>query len=270
VGNQDFKPPYEGEDDVFTLEGDAETEKRQHLIQYALVSGFAILVVALALWGSMWLTSSRISQQALAPAVAGTAEPAAPAEPGTDAWPSAQFPDIPVYEASGYSTRLYGSRAEIGIPPLSVSGFDAYADRLADDGAQIFVRSKSLTIMSYKNVEIHLISSGSTTSVVLCGESPLQWNEPEYAAFPLPGAGTLVMAEEGVGARSRVLTYRNASSTDAQMYLARLAANDWAISEPLDLKDQTFSAVYKKANQQITVDYFSATDNFQIKLAFLG
>ena len=119
-------------------------------------------------------------------------------------------------------------------------------------------------------MEIHLVASGSTTAVVLCGEKAQDWNDPEYAAFPLPAAGALVTVEEGVGARSRVLTYRGASSTDAQEYLGRLAADEWTISEPLSVKDQTFSAVYKKSGQQITVDYFSSSDNFQVKLAFLG
>ncbi len=269
MANQDFKEPYE-EEDVFTLENDAAEEKRRHVLQYSLVSGFAVIVVALALWGSIWLTQSRVAEQATAPEPEATAVPAESAEPSFDTWPSAQFPDIPVYEASGYDTLLYGNRAEIGIPPMSVTGFDAYADQLADDGARVFVRSKALTVLSYKGVEIHLIASGSTTAVALCGEPAKSWNDPDYAAFPLPAAGTLVSVEEGVGARSRVLTYRGASSTDAQEYLSKLAAGEWVISEPLTLKDQTFSAVYKKAGQQITVDYFSSSDNFQVKLAFLG
>ena len=106
--------------------------------------------------------------------------------------------------------------------------------------------------------------------MALCGETAMTWDDPDYAAFPLPSVGTLVSVENGVGARSRVLTYRGASSTDAQEYLSKLAADDWSISEPLALKDQTFSAVFKKAGQQITVDYFSSSDNFQVKLAFLG
>ena len=269
MANQEFKEPYE-EEDVFTLDNDAAEEKRRHVIQYALVSGFAVVVVALALWGSMWLTQSRMVKQASVPEPAETVIPAASTEPSFDTWPSELFPDIPVYEASGYNTHVYGQRAEIDIPPLSVSGFDEYAKQLADDGARIFVNSKSLIVLSYKGVEIHLIASGSTTSVVLCGESALPWGDPDYAAFPLPSAGTLVTVEEGVGARSRVLTYRNAAATDAQEYLNRLAASEWTISEPLSVKDQTFSAVYKKSGQQITVDYFSGSDNFQVKLAFLG
>ena len=63
MANQDFKEPYE-EEDVFTLENDATEEKRRHVIQYALVSGFAVIVVALAVWGSMWLTNSRVEQKA--------------------------------------------------------------------------------------------------------------------------------------------------------------------------------------------------------------
>jgi len=269
VANQDFKEPYE-EEDVFTLENDATDEKRRHVIQYALVSGFAVIVVALAIWGSMWLANSRVVQKAAEALPEPTAQPAVSTEPSFDTWPSEQFPDIPVYEASGFNTHLYGDRAEIDIPPMSVTGFDDYAAKLADDGARIFVSSKALTVLAYNNVEIHLVASGSTTAVVLCAEKAQDWNDPEYAAFPLPAAGTLVAVEEGVGARSRVLTYRGASSTDAQEYLGRLAADEWTISDPLSLKDQTFSAVYKKAGQQITVDYFSSSDNFQVKLAFLG
>ena len=269
MANQDFKEPYE-EEDVFTLESDAAEEKRRHLIQYALVSGFAVVVIALALWGAMWLTQSRLEKQATTVVVEPTVAPAASVEPSFKSWPSDLFPDVPVFEASGYDTRLFGARAEINVPPLSVSGFDAYADQLADDGARIFVRSKTLIVLSYKGVEVHLISSGSTTSIALCGETAQAWSDPDYAGFPLPDAGTLVSVEEGVGARSRVLTYRNASSADAQQYLSHLAAAEWAISEPLALKDQTFSAVYKKSGQQITVDYFASSDDFQVKLAFLG
>lgn len=269
MANQDYKEPYE-EEDVFSLENDAAEEKRRHILQYSLVSGFAVVVVALALWGSMWLTNSRIAEQAAVVVPEATVAPAESTEPSFDTWPSTQFPDIPVYEASGYNTHLYGDRAEIAIPPLSVSGFDDYAGQLADEGARIFIHSKTLIVLSYKDVEIHLIASGSTTSVVLCGESAQTWNDPDYATFPLPSAGTLVSVEDGVGARSRVLTYRSASVTDAQEYLARLAASEWTISDPLSLKDQTFSAVFKKAGQQITVDYFSSSDNFQVKLAFLG
>jgi len=269
LAKQDFKEPYE-EEDVFTLENDAAEEKRRHVLQYSLVGGFAVVVVALALWGSIWLTQNRVAEKAAVPEPAETTAPAESAEPSLDAWPSAQFPSVPVYEASGYDTRLYGDRAEVAIPPMSVTGFDAYADQLADDGARVFVRSKALTVLYYKDVEIHLIASGSTTAVALCGEPATAWDDPDYAAFPLPAAGTLVSVEEGVGARSRVLTYRGASATDAQEYLSRLAAGEWAISEPLSPKDQTFSAVYKKSGQQITVDYFSGSDNFQVKLAFLG
>jgi hypothetical protein len=269
MANQDFKEPYE-EEDVFTLESDAAEEKRRHVIQYALVGGFAALVIALALWGSLWLTQDRLNRQAQTASVEPTVAPAESAQPSFNTWPSEQFPDVPVFEASGYNTRLYGARAEISVPPLSVSGFDAYAEQLADAGARIFVRSKALTVLSYKGVEIHLIASGSTTAIALCGESAQPWSDPDYAAFPLPDAGTLVFVEEGVGARSRVLTYRNASSTDAQQYLSRLAAAEWAISSPLELSDQTFTAVYKKSGQQITVDYFASSDNFQVKLAFLG
>lgn len=265
----DYKERYE-EEDVFTLENDANEEKRRHVLQYSLVSGFAVVVVALAVWGALWLTNARVAQNAAAVKPEPTAAPVASAEPSTDIWPSAQFPDIPVYEASGYNTRLYGGRADVGIPPMSVSGFDGYAEELADKGARIFVRSKALTVLYYKGVEIHLIASGSTTAVALCGEKATSWDDPDYASFPLPSAGTLVSVENGVGARSRVLTYRGASSTDAQEYLSKLAADDWTISEPLSLKDQTFSAVFKKTGQQITVDYFSGSDNFQVKLAFLG
>jgi hypothetical protein len=269
MANQDIKEPYE-EEDVFTLENDAAEEKRRHVIQYALVSGFAVIVIALALWGSMWLANSRVEQKAAEKVPDATVAPAVSTEPSFDTWPSDMFPDIPVYEASGYDTRLYGDRAEIGIPPMSVNGFDDYAEKLANDGARVFVRSKPLTVLSYKGVEIHLIASGSTTAVALCGEKAQPWDDPDYTTFPLPAAGTLVSVENGVGARSRVLTYRGASSTDAQEYLGRLAADEWTISDPLSLKDQTFSAVYKKAGQQITVDYFSSSDNFQVKLAFLG
>ena len=270
MANQDFKEPYE-EEDVFTLENDAAEEKRRHVIQYALVSGFAVIVVALAIWGAMWLTNSRIEQQKTQVKEAeATVAPAASTEPSFKTWPSEQFPDVPVYEASGYDTRVYGDRAEIDIPPMSVTGFDDYTEQLANDGARVFIHSKTLTVLFYKDVEIHLIASGSTTSVVLCGEKAQTWDDPDYSSFPLPDAGTLVSVEDGVGARSLVLTYRGASSTDAQQYVGRLAADEWTISDPLSLKDQTFSAVYKKAGQQITVDYFSSSDNFQVKLAFLG
>ena len=269
MANQNYTEPYE-EDDVFTLDSDEVDEKRRHIIQYSLVSGFAVVVIALGLWGSMWLTQTRIEEQKAKPIPEATVAPQASTEPTFDVWPSEQFPDIPVYEASGYNTRSFGNRVEVDIPPLSVAGFDAYATQLADDGARIFVQSKALTVLSYEGVEIHLISSGAKTSVVLCGEPATTWSDPDYAAFPLPDAGTLVSVEEGVGARSRVLTYRNASSTDAQQYLGRLAADGWTITEPLALKDQTFNAVLKKSGQQITVDYFSTSDNFQVKLAFLG
>ena len=269
MANQNYNEPYEDED-VFTLDNDGSEEKRRHLIQYSLVCGFAVVVIALGLWGSMWLTQSRVEEQKAAPPPEATVAPQESTEPNLDVWPSEQFPDIPVYEASGYNTRSFGDRVEVDIPPLSVSGFDAYAAQLADGGARIFVQSKTLTVLSYKEVEIHLISSGSTTSVVLCGEPAEPWSDPDYAAFPMPDAGKLVSVEEGVGARSRVLTYRNASSADAQQYLGRLTADGWTITEPLVLKDQTFSAVLKKSGQQITVDYFSTSDNFQVKLAFLG
>ena len=269
MANPDYKEPYE-EEDVFTLENDAAEEKRRHVIQYSLVSGFAVIVVALAVWGAMWLTNNLVAQKAAEVKPEPTVQPEASVEPSVDVWPSAQFPDIPAYEATGYDTNLYDGRAEIGIPPMSISGFDSYAAELADDGARVFVSSKALTVLYYKGVEIHLVASGSTTAVSLCGEKATTWDDPDYASFPLPSAGMLVAVENGVGARSRVLTYRGASSTDAQEYLSKLASDGWTISDPLSLKNQTFNAVFKKSGQQITVDYFSASDNFQVKLAFLG
>ena len=191
MANPDYKEPYE-EEDVFTLENDAAEEKRRHIIQYSLVSGFAVIVVALAVWGSIWLTNARVAQKAAEVIPEPTTLPVASAEPVVDTWPAEQFPDIPVYEASGYDTSLYDGRAEIGIPPMSVSGFDDYAIKLADEGARVFVSSKALTVLYHKGVEIHLIASGSTTAVALCGEKAIRWDEPDYAAFSLPSAGTLV------------------------------------------------------------------------------
>lgn len=274
MSKDDYKYDEQYEEaDAFTLEDDAASEKRKQLLQYILVSAFAVVVIALALWASIWLTQIRLKDQASE----GTAAPSAsdgPAVtagvPTNDYWPEEQFAGIPQFEASGYDTRVNGQKAMIGVPALSVSGFGDYAERLADLGAAVYVNTQRLVVLSYEDVEIHLISSGSTTAVTLCGESEQRFDESEYADFPLPGEGRLVSVTEGTGARSRVLIYRHASSTSAQEYCVSLSQQGWKLSGTLEPEDNVFLATYKKGDMQITVDYFSAGEDYKIKLDYVN
>lgn len=267
----DYKYEDEGkapEEDVFSLDDDAAAEKKKQMMQYILVCAFAVVVIALALWASIWLTNMRMSKEAPAqPEPSGALTTAAPTR---NYWPADQFPEVPKYESASYDTRVVNNgKAVIEIPALAVSGYGDYASKLADMGAKVYVSTKKLVVLSYEGVEIHLVSSGSTTAIELCGEAEIDFGEADYEAFPLPSQGKLVSVEEGTGAGSRVLTYRDASSTSAQEYCSALIKDGWKISGTLEPEYNMFAATYQKGSMQITVDYFQAGNDYKVRLDFI-
>ncbi len=261
------KPEYD--DDIFTLKEDELHKRRGHMIQYALVSLFAVLVIGVALYMSYWLTQRRIEDQSqiVQEDQVNTTE-----EQGVlKAWPSAQFPSVPVLESSVYETHMNpeGTHAEIRVPPAVSAKFAQYAEDLANDGAQVYIKSDTLIVLSHRDVEIHLVKRPNKDAIELCAEPRATWNEPEYAAFPLPNAGDLVNWEKGTGEKSRWLTYRQMSASDAISYVSELAQSDWILVGTLEPVDHIFSCSFKKDNMQIAVDYFATTDNCRLKLDIL-
>jgi hypothetical protein len=96
-------------------------------------------------------------------------------------------------------------------------------------------------VLLLNNVEIHLINTNLESAVVLCDEPSLSWNDPAYSAFVLPADGTLVRVSEGLGADSRVLTYRRAFITDALNYVTKLMQAGWSIQGSLEPVNNQFA-----------------------------
>ena len=257
------------DDDIFTLQADEAAEHRKHVIQYALVSTFAVLVIALALYASYWLTQRRIAYQS--EISTGQEAQAGDGQTEQDAnyWPSQQFPDVPQLASNSYRTQINGDYAEVYVPQEAADGFSDYIEQLVDAGAQIFVQTQQLSVLNYGQTEIHIISNGVKNAVELCAESKFMWDGAGYEAFLLPASGRLARVDNGTGEASRVLTYRGASVNDALDYCAELAANDWVIVGGLRPDENIFLATYKKGDMQITVDYFSSGENYRVKLDFL-
>lgn len=259
---------HEYDDEIFTLKEDEIGKRRGHILQYALVSLFAVAVIAAALVGSFWLTENRLAYQKIQTGQEAL-ETETPAD-DTNYWPEEQFPGIPKLQSSVYDTRLSGQRAEINVPMAAASGFERYANQLADDGAQIYVKIDRLMVLNYKGTEVHLISGSGKNAVVLCAESRTAWSEAGYADFLLPKAGVLVDVSEGTGEGSRVLTYRQASASDAIGYCSDLVSAGWIITGTLEPQDHIFACPFKKGDMQISVDYFSGSDNFRVRLDFIS
>ncbi|MEG1605685.1 MAG: hypothetical protein RR452_06770 [Clostridia bacterium] len=271
------------DEDVFSLEEDLIRERRKQWIQYILVATLAALVVAAALYGSIVWTNSRLEReknsiQPVTPidnAIGGTAAPdaipSASAIPKpVNAWPSDAFPGIPVLESEAYETRSGSGYADVIVPSSTAKAFDAYIAKLAEAGAAIFVRTPRLSVVNLDGVEIHLVTSNQENRVSLYDEPRYDWADPTYSAFVLPQTGKLVSVEDGVGAGSRILTYRDATTVDALEYVNALESAGWTLSGAFEPSNNIVSAVYKKNNVQITVDYFSTGDNYKVKLDYLG
>lgn len=270
----------EYDEDVFSLEEDLRREHRKQWVQYLVFAVCAAIVVGLALYGSIVLTHSRLEAQRGIEVVnpAGTPLPGQTGKPGTpqataapvDYWPSALFPGVPVLQSAAYETTVKDGYAQVAVPSETAKGFDQYIADLVDAGAAVYVRTTRLSVLVLDGVEIHLVDNNLESKVVLCGESAIGWNDEGYAAFPLPDSGNLISVEEGVGAGSRVLTYRLATTLDALAYTSQLMDEGWTISGSLEPTNNIFTTALKKNNLQITVDYFSTGDNYLVRLDFLN
>ena len=264
------------DDDIFTLKEDASAQRRAHALQYALISVFAVVVLSVALYLSFWLTDNRLANRTTIELESKPIEMVANIDPNYNPnfWPAHEFPELPKIEAATYETRMdpaMPGRAEVTVPMSTAMGFVAYAEQLAEDGAKIFIKTRRLTVVAYKGIELHLMCSTSKNMVVLCREPQIDFMEPEYAQFPVPDVGKLVSVGEATGEKSRVLTYRLASPEDAIGYASELRANGWMMVGTIMPKDQTFTYAFKKdgpdggSTMQISVDYFSASDNYRIR-----
>lgn len=261
-------PRHEVDEDIFTLKEDESGRRRSQRIQYILVSTFAVLVIAVALYMSWWLTEQRLEYQTSIMREEEAQQAALGEE--TNYWPQAQFPDVPVLQSSVYDTRITQDHAEVQVPMSAADGFNAYITQLLDDGAKLYIDTQRLVVLDYKNIEMHLIRSSGRNAVVLCGEPQADWNESAYQDFPLPENGKLVnVSDQGTGERSRVLTYRQMSATDAIAYVSLLAQSDWAMIGTLEPDGHVFSCSFKKEDKQIAVDYFASSDNARVKLDFI-
>ncbi len=283
MADQKPNPNHEYDDDIFTLKEDEAGKRRAHVLQYVLISTFAVLVLAVALYMSFYLTNDRLEFQNKIVMEQNTqpeAEPDATQQPDYDPnfWPKEQFPDLPEVAATAYDTRLDGShegKAEVNVPMSAAAKFGDYAEQLADDGGQIFIKTQRLSVVAYKGMEVHLLYGGGKNAVVICKESRVDFNEANYNQFPRPKAGTLVEVSEGTGEGSRILTYRLVSPADAITYCSDLMTAGWTMNGSLEPKDHIFACSFRKegaegeAGLQISVDYFSGGDNFRIRFDFL-
>ena len=275
---------YENEydDDVFSLEEDLMREHRKQWIQYIVVAVCAVCLIGLALYGSIVLTQRRMATQPAKPeqgpvvqlpGVTATTEPGTVPEintPDVDYWPSDAFPGIPAIESQAFDTRESDGFASIKVPSATARNFSGYIDSLTERGAAVYVRTNRLTVLTYEGVEIHLITGNADGTIELCRESAYAWNDANYTAFPLPESGRLISVEDGTGGGSRVLTYRDATTLEALRYTNALIDEGWTISGSLEPTNNTFTAVYKKNNLQITIDYFMTGSSYQIRLDYLG
>jgi hypothetical protein len=290
----DEKEPYDeeydeqDEEDLFSLEEELRQERVRQWTMYLIFAVCALAVIALALYGSYVLTNGRLEkQQAIATVPQESAAPIGtlPTEetPDPDApvtavptaapltyWPMAQYPGVPALESEAYETVLDNGLARVAVPSAAAKGFDAYVDTLCDEGAVLIVNTSRLSVLLLNNVEIHLINTNLESAVVLCDEPSLSWNDPAYSAFVLPADGTLVRVSEGLGADSRVLTYRRAFITDALNYVTKLMQAGWSIQGSLGPVNNQFAVSLRRNNLQITVDYFSTTEDYLVKLDYIG
>ncbi len=271
------------DEDVFSLEEDLLREQKKQWVQYLIFAICSAVVVALAVYGSIQLTHRRLEAQQgiqVQPMPGGAvSQPGASSAPGgvlvatpapVNYWPSALFPEVPVLEAEAYETSVEDGYARIQVPSQTTERYDQYIEALVEAGAQVYVRTTRLSVLALEGVEIHLVDNNLESKVVLCNEPQIGWNDGDYNAFPLPETGKLVSVEEGVAAASRVLTYRLASSTDALAYTSALLEAGWTVSGSLEPTNNIFSAAFRKNNLQITVDYFSGGDDYQIRLDYLN
>lgn len=281
----DQKPnaSHDFDDDIFTLKEDEAGKRRAHVLQYVLISTFAVAVLAVALYMSFYLTNDRLAYQHKIVTENRSQQPGQPdasASPDYDPnyWPEAQFPELPKIEASAYDTRVDAERegkVEINVPMSAAAKFSEYAAQLADGGGKIYIQTQRLTVVAYKGMELHLLYGGGKNAVVVCKEPRIDFNEANYNQFPRPKAGTLVDVSEGTGESSRVLTYRLASSADAIAYCTELMAAGWAMIGSLEPQDGIFACSFRKegaegqSGLQISVDYFSGGDNYRVRFDFL-
>ena len=269
------------DDDIFTLKEDEDARRRAHLVQYVLICAFAVMVLGVALYMSFYLTNSRLVYQAgIAKEAEITADDDMPTQTDKDPnyWPADIFPQVPQIESSIYDTRIDPDRAgkvEVNMTMQAASKFETYAEKLADSGGRIFVKTPRMTVVAYQDVEIHLLYGSTKNAAVLCNEPTVDFDATGYEAFPLPTTGRLVEVLDGTGEASRVLTYRLASSTDALNYCAQLTASGWFINGALEMQDQVFACSLRKEGaegrpgMQVSIDYFSGSDNYRIRFDFI-
>ena len=267
--------------DLFSLQEDDVARRRAHVLQYTLISVFAVLLLSAALYMSFWLTQDRLKyeQSIVKEPPIGDPGPTTALEPvDANYWPGTLFPDLPKIEASVYDTRidpLHPAKAEVDVPMAAAARFADYANTLADDGASIFVKTQRMIVVAYKGMELHLLYGSTRNAAVICAEPEISFTDPSYSAFPMPQAGKLVDVSEVTGEGGRVLTYRLASSADVLGYCAELITSGWTVSGTLEPVDQIFATSFKKEGaegqpgMQISVDYFSGSDNYRIRFGFI-
>lgn len=276
------------DEDLFSVEEELRQERVRHWTMYLVFAICALAVIALALYGSYVLTNRRLeSQQAVITTPKESAAPtgilpteetpdpavpinAAPTAAPLTYWPVAQYPGIPALESEAYETVLDNGLARVAVPSAAAKGFEAYVKTLCDEGAVLIVNTSRLSVLLLDDVEIHLINTNLESAVVLCDEPSISWNDPAYSAFVLPSDGALVRVKEGLGADSRVLTYRKAAVTDALGYVTKLMETGWAIQGSLEPVNSQFAVSLRRNNLQITVDYFSSTEDYLVKLDYIG
>ncbi|MBR2571448.1 MAG: hypothetical protein IKE30_04900 [Clostridia bacterium] len=261
----------EYEEDLFSLEEEENRERRKQTVQYVIVAICAAAVVALALFGTVKLTQRRMANQEEAEKV--TAKTPAVILPAsvqeTNFWPADDFPQVPVLEAEGYDTKSETGRAVVEVPAQTAASFGSYVDQLIEEGARLWIDTDRLKVLDLNGTEVHLVDSNNRTAVTMCSEPVYNWNDSVYSAFLKPDA-RLVKVEEGAGADSRILTYRGASPMEALEYTQALNDGGWSLNGSMEMKNGVFQAVFKKNNLQITVDYFSSKDDYQVRLDFLN
>ena len=267
-------------DDVFTLQEEESAQRRAHVLQYVLLSLFAVALLSVALYMSFWLTEERMRRDGIQPSDPG-ATPAPQDEnqvEDTNYWPSELFPELPKVEASVYDTHIdptHAAKVEVNVPMAAAARFSDYANALADKGGNIYVRTQRMTIVAYKGIELHLLYGSTRNAAIICAEPAITFSDANFSAFPMPEAGKLVDVSEVTGEGGRLMTYRLASSADALNYCAKLISSGWTISGSLEPQDQIFACSFKKEGaegqlgMQITVDYFSGNDNYRVRFGFI-
>lgn len=251
---------------------------RQHKTQseYVLLVIFALSVITLALVLAILFTQSRLGdvgsdENALRSIIAElTIKPEVELNSeeleAMNYWPSDLFPSVPQFEAGRYQTVVDNMRAVITIPAEDVLNLQAYVTGLTAAGASLYVNSDTLIVLVQAGTEIQIVPTGARPTITLCGEQQISWQNGNYPDMRLPETGKLVAVKDGLTPDSLVFTYRNASISDAMVYLNELNAAGWQSMSKLNYKSNTLLASFHKNGYKLTVDYYAGGDNYQIKL----